>query len=149
MRNTNIHKVLMCTICFVLFFSFGWSVLYVRHFVNNAMEGKGHVTSLVKGDSTKSNVYKPVVEFKTVDGTNVEFTSWMSTSPPRFSVGESVSVYYDPQNPQSAIINDWLSLWGGSFILGGLTIIFALITYIMYFRVSIAKPHKRRNSAKA
>ncbi|MET3646717.1 hypothetical protein ABIC60_001329 [Phyllobacterium ifriqiyense] len=148
MEKRVIHKVLLCTICFVLFFSFGWSVLYVRHFVNNAMEGKGHVTNLVKSHSTKSNVYKPVVEFQTVEGATVEFTSWLGTSPPRFSVGESVSVYYDPRNPQSAIINDWLSLWGGSAILGGLTMIFAVIAYMMYFRVSFAKPRKQHNSAK-
>lgn len=149
MKNFNVHKVLMCLITAILFCSFGGSVLYVRHFVNNAMEGKGHVTNLVRSNSKNGYVFKPVVEFQTVDGTRIEFTSSMGTSPPSYDVGDNVTVYYDPKDPHSAMLSDWISMWGASIIVGSLTLIFGFITYMMYFRVSFKTPRRRRKSAKA
>ncbi|EJM99318.1 DUF3592 domain-containing protein [Phyllobacterium sp. YR531] len=146
MKNSNIHKVLICTITALLFCGFGWSVLYVRHFVNNAMEAQGHVVRLVRSDSKKGYVFKPVVAFQAIDGTNVEFTSSMGTSPPHYEVGESVVVYYDAKDPHSAMLNDWISLWGGPAILAVITAVFSFITYMIYFRVSLKSPRKRRKT---
>ncbi|MEI4484088.1 MULTISPECIES: DUF3592 domain-containing protein [unclassified Phyllobacterium] len=144
MRNTNIHKVLMCTITAMLFCGFGWSVLHVRHFINNAMEGKGHVVNLVKTASKNGYVFKPVVEFWTVGGTSIEFTSSTGTSPPSYDVGENVTVYYDPKDPHAAILSDWFSIWGLSMIIGALAVAFGFITYILYFRVTLKPSRKRR-----
>lgn len=144
MRNTNIHKVLMGTITAILFCAFGWSVLHVRHFVNNAMEGEGRVVSLVRSHSKNGYVFSPVVEFRTAEGTSIEFTSSTGSSPPPYDVGENVTVYYDPKDPHAAILSDWFSVWGLSMIIGALTIVLGFMTYMLYFRVTLRPSRKRR-----
>lgn len=148
MKNVDTLRMIMCAVTAVLFCGFGASVIYVRHFVNNAMEGKGHVTGLVRGSSKNGSVFKPVVEFQTADGTRIAFTSPMGTSPPSYDVGESVTVYYDPENPHSVMLSGWLSLWFVSLLFAALTAVFGLITYMMFFRISFKAPRKPRKPAK-
>jgi hypothetical protein len=45
-------------------------------------------------------VYMPTVEFTTADGTPVRATSNIGTNPRPGRVGDSVTVLYDPRNPQ-------------------------------------------------
>lgn len=45
-------------------------------------------------------VYRPTVEFATADGTQVTATSPIGTNPRPGHVGDSVTVLYDPRNPQ-------------------------------------------------
>jgi hypothetical protein len=142
MKNFDAFRMLMCAITAILFCGFGASVVYVRHFVNNAMEGKGHVTALVRSSSKNGSVFKPAVEFQTADGRRIEFTSSMGTSPPSYDVGESVTVYYDPENPHSAMLSGWLSLWFVSLIFAALAAVFGFITFVMFFRISFKAPRK-------
>jgi hypothetical protein len=50
--------------------------------------------------------YAPVVRFSSGSGEPVEFVSGHGSSPPRFAVGESVPVAFDPANPAEAEISD-------------------------------------------
>jgi hypothetical protein len=45
-------------------------------------------------------VYMPTVQFSTADGTQVTATSPVGTNPQPGKVGDSVTVLYDPANPQ-------------------------------------------------
>jgi anti-sigma factor RsiW len=45
-------------------------------------------------------VYMPTVEFTTADGTQVKATSNVGTNPRPGRVGDTVTVLYDPRNPQ-------------------------------------------------
>lgn len=45
-------------------------------------------------------VYMPTVEFTTEDGTPVRATSHIGTNPRPGKVGQTVTVMYDPRNPQ-------------------------------------------------
>jgi hypothetical protein len=45
-------------------------------------------------------VYRPTVVFTTADGTQVRATSRTGTNPRPGKVGDVVTVYYDPRNPQ-------------------------------------------------
>ncbi len=45
-------------------------------------------------------VYMPTVEFATADGTPVRATSHIGTNPRPGKVGQTVTVMYDPRNPQ-------------------------------------------------
>jgi len=47
-----------------------------------------------------SFVYRPTVEFNTPDGTSVRATSSIGTNPKSGKVGDSVTVLYDPRDPQ-------------------------------------------------
>lgn len=130
----------MMTATFVFFCLFGFLVLSSRHFVTHSMQAQGHVLRLIRD----SDVYKPVVAFQTQDGTRIELKSSSGTSPPTYAVGENVTVFYDPANPNSAVLNDWFSLWGGGAIAGAICVIFGFLTFMFYFRVSFKKLRRRK-----
>jgi hypothetical protein len=52
------------------------------------------------GDSLLGFVYRPTVVFTTADGQEVKATSRTGTNPRPGKVGDSVTVYYDPGDPQ-------------------------------------------------
>ncbi|MDX1757914.1 MAG: DUF3592 domain-containing protein, partial [Marinobacter sp.] len=57
-------------------------------------------------------------------GRQVEFKSSTGSNPPSYSRGELVPVLYEAENPASARINGFFSLWGGALIVGVLGLIF-------------------------
>lgn len=61
----------------------------------------------------------PVVEFH-VAGERHEYHSKLSTSPPQFSVGEKVTILYDPKNPRDAGIDSFVTLWLFPTVFGGI-----------------------------
>ena len=83
-----------------------------------------------------SGVYCPVVKFRTTAGQEIQFESDFGTLPASHKVGQSVTVSYDPADPQKAEISSSLSRWlmpgilafmglialclGGSFLVFGL-----------------------------
>jgi 4-amino-4-deoxy-L-arabinose transferase-like glycosyltransferase len=71
-------------------------------------------------------VYSPVVEF-TADGQTYTFESSNASDPPRYKVGEQVTVVYLPENPQRAEVE------GGSFwwLWAGLAVLFVVLLLII------------------
>ena len=49
--------------------------------------------------------YRAVVRFKSRDGRDFTVDDWISEAPPPFRVGESVTVIYDPKEPDNAMID--------------------------------------------
>jgi hypothetical protein len=79
----------------------------------------------VSGETT----YVAIVYFKAQDGRDVTVDDWIGLNPPSFRVGESVTLFYDPAEPQHAMIDrGWknylpLGIPGGMgflMILGGI-----------------------------
>jgi hypothetical protein len=98
------------------------------HFLADAQVGQGTVIDLQRSESSKGGAtYYPVVSYTTRDGKVVTFSSGVSTNPPSYEVGESVEVYYDPQNPNGAEIKGFFSQWFVVLIFGGLGLIFTSI----------------------
>jgi len=56
-------------------------------------------------------VYCPVVEFKTGSGQVVRFESSVGTMPATHKIGQTVSVFYNSQEPHTAEIESGLSNW--------------------------------------
>lgn len=56
-------------------------------------------------------VYCPIVEFSLPSGEKITFTSSYGTRPASHKIGQSVTVRYDPDNPQSADIDSTVSFW--------------------------------------
>ncbi|MGH6859964.1 MAG: DUF3592 domain-containing protein [Phyllobacterium sp.] len=137
------YKLAMSLVTLVLFCGFGLWVLHVRSFVNSARQGRGHVVRMVEEPTKSGRVYKPVIEFQTAEGDRITFESSSGSAPPAYRVGEDVTVFYDPSDPQSALPDDWFALWGGPAILGVLSLIFAALTYLRYFRLSFKRPGPR------
>lgn len=96
-------------------------------FVDRAGAAPGKVIDLEQSRSSNSTTYYPVVKFKTKSGQERTFRSSSGSSPPSYSVGESVGVLYDESEPSDARIRSFFALWGGPVILGGLGSIFFLI----------------------
>lgn len=75
--------------------------------------------------------YAPVVQFTTASGEPKRFTSNVATNPPRFSIGQRVSVAYDPANPSHATIDSFFDNWMFPLILAGGGLPFFLIGLMM------------------
>jgi len=71
----------------------------------------------IKGTMHESGCYCPRIRFQTVDGHEINFVSDSGCNPAAYSVGESVSLLYDPQQPEKASINSLTSLWLLPFLL--------------------------------
>jgi hypothetical protein len=78
--------------------------------------------------SRNGDLYAPVVGYE-ADGQYYEMTSSMATSWKAYEIGDEVSVLYSPDDPGSATINSFTSMWllpmllcggGLAFTLGGL-----------------------------
>lgn len=106
-----------------------------RGFINRAIEAKGKVIDLERSRSsssgTSSNTYRPVVEFTTSTGKQIEFTSSVGSSPPSHRVGEAVTVLYLPTDPQRARIKSFFQLWFGFLLVCVMGLVFAAIGLTM------------------
>jgi uncharacterized protein YneF (UPF0154 family) len=100
-------------------------------FVEKSIETEGTVVELLKSRSSSSSdnsiMYKPLVQFTDIKGTQIEFSSSSSSNPPSYSVNEKVEVIYNPESPNKAKIKSFFSLWGGATILGVLGLVFFII----------------------
>lgn len=123
----------------VTFFFIGLGMLVVamfwlvrqRHFVATASRAHGTVVELERYHSSSSDgdstTWAPVVTFNTPDGTAHTFVERSSSNPPAYRRGEQVGVFYAADNPGSAVVDGWFSLWGGMSIVGALGVIFTLV----------------------
>lgn len=97
-------------------------------FLETALTASGEVTELIESRSDDSYVYYPMVEF-TVPGSDrsITFRHDSGSNPPSYSVGEVVSVLYDPQNPRNAIIDGGLFNWFATALTSLLGIVFTAV----------------------
>jgi len=100
------------------------SFVNTKLFLSGASTTNGTVVKLVESVSDDSITYKPFVAFKSPGGKTIEFLSSSSSNPPCYSKGAVVEVLYQESDPEQAKINDFLSLWGLSTILGVLGFVF-------------------------
>jgi hypothetical protein len=70
-----------------------------------------------------------IVEFRTAEGQTIRFQGSTGSNPPTYRVGEKLQVRYDPQSPESAVIDSW-DLWLPSTILIGAGGFFVLIGFL-------------------
>lgn len=116
-------------------FGFGWSSWSL---LSVAQRTDGTVIRLVhRGGVQNRQVVKnkrrgaaPVVEFH-LDGVRHEFQSWLSTSPPQFSVGDDVTVLYDPHDTQRAGIDSFVTLWLFPTVFGGIGVVMLTVSAII------------------
>ncbi|MBZ4033667.1 DUF3592 domain-containing protein [Flavobacterium sp. 17A] len=106
--------------------------LYVdkQAFLEKAETVQGTVVEMIPKRSKESTTYSPVVSFKTKTGQTITYTSSTSSNPPSYNVGESVTIFYDPADPNDAEINGFFSLWLGVLILGFIGTVFFLIGFL-------------------
>ena len=89
----------------LVFFGIGGGLIYRQiKFERQGVRIQGEVISLSTNCDSDGCSYSPIVYFKTRNGKAITFESDFSTSPPSYNVGEVVTVYYSPENPEEAII---------------------------------------------
>ena len=88
-------------------------------------------------DPGSGDVYCPTVEFTTASGKTVQFDSAFGTMPASHKVGQTVKVFYDPENPESAEIDSGLTKWlaPGCFLAFAVGAFFFSIVFLGLFFV--------------
>lgn len=109
----------------------GGMVVYTQSWLGRTLAAEGRVTELARsfsgGSRTSGPMYHPIVSFTAQDGRKIEFRSGTGSNPSAFTIGEVVTVRYDPANPDSAAIDAFFSLWLMPLIFGFIGAIFILI----------------------
>ncbi len=77
--------------------------------------------------SSRTTLYKPTVRFQTADGRTIDYTPQMSNNINNYGVGQNVPVFYNPQQPDEAIIGTGFRLWYMFFVVSFVGGVFALV----------------------
>jgi hypothetical protein len=107
----------------------GYLYLDTRSFLDGAQAATGTVVEVLRSHSSGSSsesdryTYTPRVQFTTRDGRMIDF--WGNSGNP--IVGERVEILYKPDNPHSARLNGFFSLWFGPAFFGGMGALFTSI----------------------
>jgi Protein of unknown function (DUF3592) len=108
-----------------------------RGLLANGSHAQGTVVELreIRKDDGH-NTYRPVVRFTTAGGRDITYEESFSSNPAPYDVGASVEVLYPADDPDSARIKSFGSLWLGPTILGGMGLVFASIGvgYVLFAR---------------
>lgn len=83
--------------------------------------------TVIGQDRRSSSGSAPIVEFRDQTGKYHRFESNVSSSPPRYAVGDPVTIKYQPDNPSNAAIDDFLSNYLFTLIFGGIGLVFFTI----------------------
>lgn len=109
----KVLRALMITVVGLGILFLGWQWYASRQSRVAAMlSTQGEVVDFVSRLTSSSNrgrtyIFYPVVEFRTAEGEVIRFQGSSGSSPPSYRVGDTVRVRYDPQTPQSAVIDSW------------------------------------------
>lgn len=116
----------------------------------SSLQGKEQATAtvinvqVIEGGPDSSEEYFPTVQFTTAEGNSITSTPREARESTAFGglvtvnnsddgyeteyeVGDEVTVYYNPANPQEVVLDDFNMLWVAPIVVGGLGLIFAPI----------------------
>ncbi|MBC8032233.1 MAG: DUF3592 domain-containing protein [Pyrinomonadaceae bacterium] len=105
----------------------GRQFIRTRAFLRNSASAVGIVIALTEDRGGDEISYFPRVTFKTPSGNDITFQSGMGSSSQARSIGDSVAVRYQPDQPQAAEIDAFMTLWGLTLLFGGLGVVFLFV----------------------
>jgi hypothetical protein len=137
---SRLGKFALIPVGLLLVLGAAWTVWSTKTWVAHAIEVPGSVIEMVRMRNSDNTGYMfaPVVRFQTREGRTIEFQSSLSSNPPGYRTGQTVSVLYDPDEPRSAAIRGVFSLWFMSIILGFIGSIFLIVGTAMVMMSSRA-----------
>ena len=65
----------------------------------------------------RKTMFRPQVSFTIEDGRTVDLVGRVGSRPPRYNVGDTVGVLYNPQNPELACLDQFAELWFKTILL--------------------------------
>lgn len=105
-------------------------------FIASAERVQGQVIDLQHVRSTSKNntdgTWRPVVRFRAPSGALIDFTTSSSSGTPRYETGESIQVFFQPSNPNNALLDDPFELWGGAAMAGIIGAVFSLFAWFLW-----------------
>lgn len=102
-------------------------------FLKKAVETQATVVELAETRSESSTVmFAPVFVFNDQNENSHKIYSSTFSYPPRWSVGDKMPIFYDPDNPAKARERGFFSLWGLPMILMFVGILDFVIFAIMF-----------------
>ena len=110
----------------------GYNYLFIRQ----AETATGVVTDLIPVGRLGKGYY-PQVQFTTLAGEEITYQPLSSQNPPAFAIGEQVTVYYDPANPERAKLDWFVNLWLGPMLLamaGAIDVIVASVFFVLHLK---------------
>ena len=134
--------------CSVIPFSHGiYSFVKTKNFLLKAVKTQGKVLDLKEYSSGDGVVYRPVFSFMDNAGNNHIIHSTQGSNPPRYGIGDSISILYEPEEPKDAKINSFFNLWLYSIIGGfcGIICVFMGLLYLSVVPVITRKKHLRKS----
>lgn len=110
-------------------------------FVGDALSADGVVvgfekraTSMQSAAMSDRYISVPVVEFTDRNGNKVRFTeSTGGVGNDALRKGDSVTVFYDPEQPASAKLATFFHLWAAVLVVGALGLVFFIIGFMLFF----------------
>lgn len=106
----------------------GWLAADNLRFAERAARAPGEVVELVTSRGSKGGtLYSPIVRWQPLEGEPRTLRSRTASSPAAFTVGERVTVLYDPEDPGEARIQAFSEQWLAASITGGMGTLFLLI----------------------
>jgi hypothetical protein len=124
----RIGKFVLLPIGLLFLLGAAYSVWSTKTWLALAVEAEGSVIEMVRvRDNDSGYMFTPLVRFRSRDGETVEFQSTLRTNPPAYRTGQSVTVLYQPEDPGSATIRGFLSLWLTPLVLSLIGTVFLLI----------------------
>lgn len=84
---------------------------------------------------------KPILEFRTARGQRIRIEGKISVSPSPYRVGERIAVFFDPAEPEEALIDAFAERWFLPLLFGGFGTIFLVVGGVMF---SLARRGSRR-----
>jgi hypothetical protein len=123
----------------MIFFGIGGGLTY-RQMVKqqNNIQVQGEVIAYTPNCDDDGCLYHSVVRYQTNQGIPITYMSSFSSSPPAHEIGETVTVFYSPDNPEDAFIKDEGVIFRTVFMLvGGVVILVGFISFSNNIRNSI------------
>ena len=100
-----------------------WAYFKQQRTMESRIAATGIVVELTTQVTQRSSIFCPVVEFTTVTGEKIRFTSEFGSRPAEHKIGQSVNIRYEAADPQKAEIESTMNRWLVPLILGFMSVI--------------------------
>jgi hypothetical protein len=104
-----------------------------------ALRTTGTVAHVLEAKRDNGSVrHIPVIRFTTASGDHVDFTA-VAASSASYGVGAAVPLYYHPDNPSFAGLDDFKSRWSGTALAAAMSL-FSFLIALALFRALRRQP---------
>jgi hypothetical protein len=124
----------------------GGIFMHERHITNTFIHTTGHIVDMVEPENRVRGAHlsSAVVQFKTASGQLVTVVQGSSSTGNTLAFRDSVGVFYDPANPQRAVVDTFGDRWGGFAIACAIGLpMVAVGVYFLFGLLAPVRPRKR------